>query len=84
MRSRSAGVVAGTLPMFLVAGLIEGYFRQLVTDVGVRYAVAAVTAVLWIVYFGFRGRREAARAEAAGDPTQGFWDEGGDDGGESP
>lgn len=81
---RSAGVVAGTLPMFLVAGLIEGYFRQLVTDVGVRYAVAAVTAVLWIVYFGFRGRREAARAEAAGDPTQGFWDEGGDDGGESP
>lgn len=58
---RAAAVVAGTVPMFLLAGLIEGYFRQLVTDLGTRYAVAVATAVLWLLYFAFHGRRAAAR-----------------------
>jgi len=54
---REAGqIVLGTLPMFLVAGLIEGVLRQ--TDLGweERYVFAALTAVLWGGYFLFAGR----------------------------
>lgn len=56
---RSAAVVLGCLGMFLLAGLIEGYFRQLVVADGPRYLLAAVTAVGWAVYFGVVGRRAA-------------------------
>lgn len=59
---RRAGVILlGTVLMFLVAGLVEGIFRQVVHDVAVRYTVATATAVFWIAYFGFAGRRGAQR-----------------------
>lgn len=67
LRGREAGVVMiGAVLLFFVAGLIEGLFRQLVTDVTVRYCVAAASAVLWLGYFGFvgRGRERAERGEA--------------------
>lgn len=54
---RAAMLVVGCVSLFFIAGLIEGIFRQTVHDVGVRYAVAAGTAALWIVYFGWVGRR---------------------------
>jgi uncharacterized membrane protein SpoIIM required for sporulation len=55
---RQAGVlVVGAVAMFLIAGLIEGIFRQRVQDVGVRYGVAAVFAALWTLYFTRAGRR---------------------------
>jgi uncharacterized membrane protein SpoIIM required for sporulation len=51
------GVVAlGAVAMFLVAGLIEGVFRQSVGDVGIRWTVAASTFALWSLYFSFAGR----------------------------
>lgn len=50
-------LAAGSVAMFLVAGLIEGIFRQLVQDVAVRWSVATATLVFWAWYFLFVGRR---------------------------
>jgi uncharacterized membrane protein SpoIIM required for sporulation len=64
-RGRDAGVIATTaVVMLFAAGLIEGVFRQVVTSVAVRYAVAALTAAWWIYYFGFVGRRAGDDEEA--------------------
>jgi uncharacterized membrane protein SpoIIM required for sporulation len=51
-------LVVGAVALFLVAGLIEGLFRQLVHDVAVRYATALTSAVFWLVYFTWAGREE--------------------------
>jgi len=48
--------------MLFIAGLIEGIFRQSVTDDAVRYAVAIVTAASWTLYFGWLGREAAPAA----------------------
>lgn len=62
---REAGVmVVGAVFLFFVAGLIEGIFRQVVTDVTARYAMAALTAAWWIFYFGFVGRARQRLEEA--------------------
>jgi len=54
---RRAGVVVfGTVAMFLAAGLVEGIFRQRVTDVVTRYVVVLATAAFWFVYFRYAGR----------------------------
>jgi len=64
-RGRAAAVVViGAVAMLFIAGLIEGVFRQTVTSVPIRFAVAGVTAAWWIYYFGFVGRRREA-AEVA-------------------
>ena len=55
----AAVVVIGCIALFLVAGLIEGYFRQLVQDDGVRLSMAAATTLLWTLYFGVLGRPPA-------------------------
>jgi uncharacterized membrane protein SpoIIM required for sporulation len=52
----------GAVVMFFVAGLIEGFFRQLVQNVGVRWGLAAVTLLLWSLYF-----LRAGRGDEAGD-----------------
>jgi uncharacterized membrane protein SpoIIM required for sporulation len=55
---RKAGrIVIGAVMMLFIAGLIEGVFRQTVHSMTVRYLVAAATLVLWVLYFGFAGRR---------------------------
>ncbi|HEX6738294.1 MAG TPA: stage II sporulation protein M [Vicinamibacteria bacterium] len=52
LRGREAGVmVMGAVCLLLVAGLIEGIFRQVVDDVPTRLLVAAVSAAAWTVYF---------------------------------
>ncbi|MCA9521136.1 MAG: stage II sporulation protein M [Myxococcales bacterium] len=57
IEGRNAAVlVIGTIPMFLLAGLIEGVLRQLVNDVAVRGAVSLLTALLWGWYFARMGR----------------------------
>lgn len=57
---RTAGVVmGGVIVMLFLAGLLEGFGRQLIAEPGVRYSVAAVTAVIWTAYF-YAPRREAA------------------------
>ncbi len=67
-RGRAAAtIVIGAVLMLFLAGLIEGIFRQTVTDIYVRYAVAITTAIGWSLYFGLVGRaRDAALAVEAG------------------
>lgn len=49
---RRAGVVAaGCVAMLIVAGLLEGFGRQILNEDWARYGVAAITAVLWGAYF---------------------------------
>lgn len=50
---RAAPMVVGAVAMFFLAALIEGFFRQRVPFVSVRIGLAALTAGLWFVYFGF-------------------------------
>ncbi len=53
----TAPVVIGAMLMFFIAGLLEAYFRQLVTMLEIRWLVAAVTLVLWCWYFLVVGAR---------------------------
>ncbi len=48
---RAVAVVLGCVAMFAFAGLVEGCFRQLVTDISLRYALAVATALFWLWYF---------------------------------
>jgi len=61
---RSAGVVVGgVVVMLFIAGLLEGFGRQLVSDTGARYAIGITTGVLWGTYFyATRGRASIGRA----------------------
>jgi len=57
IRGREAGVIVlGAVAMLLVAGLLEGFFRQMVRSDVVRYLVATTTAVFWGYYFVRVGR----------------------------
>jgi uncharacterized membrane protein SpoIIM required for sporulation len=57
---RSAALaMAGVVFMLMVAGLLEGFGRQLITNDIARFAVAAATAVLWGGYFYLPRRRAA-------------------------
>jgi uncharacterized membrane protein SpoIIM required for sporulation len=58
---RTAGLVmGGVVVMLSVAGLLEGFGRQLIVNTAARYGVAAVTAVIWGLYF-YAPRRELRR-----------------------
>lgn len=49
---RQAGtLMGGVVLMLLVAGLLEGFARQLVNQDLVRYAIAAATGLAWLGYF---------------------------------
>jgi uncharacterized membrane protein SpoIIM required for sporulation len=61
LRGRQAGtMVMGAVVMFLLAGLVEGIFRQAVHDPVARMLLALVSAGAWAVYFRAVGRHEAA------------------------
>jgi uncharacterized membrane protein SpoIIM required for sporulation len=47
----AATVMAGVVIMLAVAGLLEGFGRQLITSTPARYGVAALSALIWGVYF---------------------------------
>ena len=54
----AAAAMVGVVVMLAVAGLLEGYGRQLILVTWVRYAIAATTGLLWLFYFYVpRGRR---------------------------
>lgn len=53
----AATVMAGVVLMLGVAGLLEGFGRQLIASTPARYGVAAATALLWGIYFYRPGRR---------------------------
>jgi uncharacterized membrane protein SpoIIM required for sporulation len=63
IRGREAGVIVlGAVALDFVAALLEGFFRQMVLDDGIRYIVAGSSAVLWAAYFARAGRgAEGAR-----------------------
>ncbi|WP_374470644.1 stage II sporulation protein M [Phenylobacterium sp.] len=48
---RAALVMAGVVVMLFVAGLLEGFGRQLIREDAVRYAVAFGTGLFWLAYF---------------------------------
>ncbi|MGA2131885.1 MAG: stage II sporulation protein M [Bryobacteraceae bacterium] len=55
-----AGEVAvGGVLMLLVAAVLEGVFRQLITATDVRLAIAAASLALWTLYFTRAGRKAA-------------------------
>jgi uncharacterized membrane protein SpoIIM required for sporulation len=57
---RQAAVVGmGCVVMLFVAGLLEGFARQLVQDTQVRYAIGIFMFALWMGYFTFAGRKRA-------------------------
>jgi len=60
----AAGLAAGAVLMLFVAGLIEGGFRQLIANTPGRFAFAAATAALWLVYFLRAGRRSGGGEQA--------------------
>ncbi|RME82250.1 MAG: stage II sporulation protein M [Planctomycetota bacterium] len=56
-KGKDAGkLVMGTILLFLIAGLIEGFFRQSHAPKEVRYLLALATFVWWVYYFGYCGR----------------------------
>lgn len=48
---RAAQVMAGCTIMLIVAGLLEGYVRQLVGDSLSRFAIGGAMLALWAIYF---------------------------------
>lgn len=54
---RGALVMIGVVVMLLVAGLLEGFARQLIVADAARYTIAAVMLALWISYFSLVGRQ---------------------------
>ncbi len=59
-RGRKAGMIAiGAVAMLLIAGLLEGFGRQLVQDPALRYLIGGAMLLLWLLYFTFAGRERA-------------------------
>ncbi len=57
IRGRLAAVIAiGAVGMFLIAGLLEGFGRQVIDETPLRYGIAAAMLALWAVYFIRFGR----------------------------
>lgn len=59
-----AGQTAGTamlgaVIMLLIAGLLEGYARQLIEETTTRYGIGGMMLGLWLGYFHFAGRKRA-------------------------
>ncbi|MBJ74321.1 MAG: hypothetical protein CMN31_23840 [Sandaracinus sp.] len=58
---RSAMVVAGAVLLFGIAGLVEGIFRQAVTDDGTRYLMAAFNGLWFFGWLFVAGRSRVTR-----------------------
>lgn len=58
---RAALIAAGCVVMLFLAGLLEGFGRQMINSDAARYAIAGTTAFLWLSYFYIprRGRISA-------------------------
>ncbi|HMO75151.1 MAG TPA: stage II sporulation protein M [Sphingopyxis sp.] len=57
---RTAGkVMVGVILMLLVAGLLEGFGRQLITDTALRYGIGTAMLLFWLAYY-YLPRRGAA------------------------
>lgn len=49
-------LMLGTVPMFIIAGTIEGFVTPSALPQGVKFGVAVVSALAWLWYFGWVGR----------------------------
>lgn len=58
----SGGVMAGVVLMLILAGLLEGFGRQLINADAVRYAIGIGTGLLWLAYF-YLPRRQRGLAD---------------------
>jgi hypothetical protein len=54
---QGAIILGGVVFMLLVAGLLEGFGRQLITNDWVRYGIGTGMFVFWMLYF-FAPRRQ--------------------------
>ena len=61
---RAAVVMAGVVVMLLIAGLLEGFARQLIDQTEARLALGGAMLVFWLAYF-FLLRRLPAGSETA-------------------
>lgn len=62
-----AGKVSGTLMLgviflLVLAGIIEGYGRQTITDTGWRFAIGGGLLLVWVAYFALAGRAFGRKA----------------------
>ncbi|KTE18289.1 hypothetical protein ATE67_19380 [Sphingopyxis sp. H050] len=58
---KTAGkVMVGVIIMLLVAGLLEGFGRQLITDTMLRYAIGTVMLLFWLAYYYIPRREDVA------------------------
>ena len=48
----------GVVVMLFVAGLIEGFLRQLIQSDGLRYAIGGIMLLFWLFYF-FMPRKQS-------------------------
>lgn len=55
----SAIVMGGVIVMLMVAGLLEGFGRQLITNDLARYAIGSLMLAGWLLYFYVPRRQEA-------------------------
>jgi uncharacterized membrane protein SpoIIM required for sporulation len=53
---RGALVMIGVVIMLLIAGLLEGFARQLIVADIARYTIAAMMLAFWVIYFMLAGR----------------------------
>jgi uncharacterized membrane protein SpoIIM required for sporulation len=53
----AAMVMIGVVIMLAVAGMLEGFARQLIASTPLRYAIAAVSAAFWLAFFYAPARR---------------------------
>ena len=60
----AAPVVAGVVLMLVVAGLLEGFARQLIQNDWARYAIALSSLIIWTGYF-YLPRRAFPRGRTA-------------------
>jgi uncharacterized membrane protein SpoIIM required for sporulation len=54
----AAGVAAGAVALFFLAGILEGGFRQLINNTPGRFAFAGGSALLWSAYFLLCGKEK--------------------------
>ena len=58
----AAVVMAGVVIMLAVAGLLEGFARQLITSTAFRYAIATATGAFWLSFFYANERQIRGRS----------------------
>lgn len=59
---REAGkLLFGSLILFFIAGMIEGIFRQTVTNIYIRFGLIAGSVIFWFVYIVVAGGARATR-----------------------